>query len=512
VQSAVQKEKPTEQLPLLDWTRRFLGHIQTLSPSRFHYWLSGELDSLTNRRGARLNVLAPRAAAKSSYASLAYPLREALEGREEYIVLTSDSGDQAKAFMEKIRSQLTENEAILKAYPSAAGKGSVWRDKHIKLRNGVEILALGSGGKIRGRSSSRNRRPSLIILDDPQNKDHIFSSLKRGRSWEFLTKDVLSAGDQNTNVVVLGTALHREAIVCRLESTPGWNSRKWKSIITWPTRMDLWQRWEELLFDYSLEAAEDRVVQARAFYEANKGDMDEGAEVLWPERRSLYDLMLKRASDGHAAFHSEEMNDPISPESCEWPEEYTSYKNMWFDEWTSNMVIKTMAWDPSKGKDAKLGDYSAITMFGVDRAGLEHVETVQLRKPVSEVVELVVDLAVDFNPAGIALETVQFQELLLPMLREVCRRKRLDRPLPTYHFNNTENKNARIRTLTQSLAQKRFRFKKRSPGTTLLLDQLRDWPSGEHDDGPDSLQMARALALELIGNKAMKRERTVIQV
>lgn len=512
MQSVVQKEKPTEQLPLLAWTRRYLGHTQTLPPSQFHHWLTGELDSLTNRRGARLNVLAPRAAAKSTIASLAYPLREALEGREDYIVLTSDSGDQAKAFMEKIRSQLTENEAILKAYPQAAGKGPVWRDKHIKLRNGVEILALGSGGKIRGRSSSKNRRPSLIILDDPQNKDHIFSSLKRGRSWEFLTKDVLSAGDQNTNVVVLGTALHREAIVCKLESTPGWTSQKWKSIITWPTRMDLWQHWEELLFDYSLETAEERVAQARAFYEANKHDMDEGAEVLWPERRTLYDLMLKRASDGHAAFHSEEMNDPISPESCEWPEEYTSYKNMWFDEWPKNLVIKTMAWDPSKGKDAKVGDYSAIALFGVDRAGLEYVEVIQLRQPVSDMVDLLIDQSIDFHPAGIAIETVQFQELLLPMLKEACRRKKIDRPLPTYHFNNVESKNARIRTLTQSLAQRRFRFKTRSPGTTLLLEQLRDWPSGSHDDGPDSLQMARSLALELIGNKAMKRERTVIQV
>lgn len=110
-------------------------------------------------------------------------------------------------------------------------------------------------------------RPTLIVIDDPQNKDHITSFLQRERAWEWLTKDVLSAGEPSTNVVVLGTALHRDCIVCKLQSTPGWRSRVFKSITRWPIRMDLWKAWEEILFDWDDEKREEN---ARAFYEEHR--------------------------------------------------------------------------------------------------------------------------------------------------------------------------------------------------------------------------------------------------
>ena len=69
--------------------------------------------------------------------------------------------------------------------------------------------------------------------------------------------------------------------------------------------------------------------------------------------------------------------------------------------------------------------------------------------------------------------------------------------MPIYGVNNTTNKLVRIRRLGPALAQKRLRFKARSPGTMLLVQQLRDFPAGDHDDGPDALEMARRLAVEL---------------
>lgn len=37
-----------------------------------------------------------------------------------------------------------------------------------------------------------------------------------------------------------------------------------------------------------------------------------------------------------------------------------------------------------------------------------------------------------------------------------------------------------------------------SPGTRLLVDQLRQFPVGNHDDGPDALEMAIRLAAEML--------------
>ena len=47
------------------------------------------------------------------------------------------------------------------------------------------------------------------------------------------------------------------------------------------------------------------------------------------------------------------------------------------------------------------------------------------------------------------------------------------------------------------LSERRIRFKRNSPGTRLLVEQLKQFPTADHDDGPDALEMARRLAIEL---------------
>jgi hypothetical protein len=54
----------------------------------------------------------------------------------------------------------------------------------------------------------------------------------------------------------------------------------------------------------------------------------------------------------------------------------------------------------------------------------------------------------------------------------------------------------RIRRLTPLLSQGCLRFKAGSEGAKLLVDQLRDFPCGEHDDAPDALEVAFRLACE----------------
>jgi len=59
----------------------------------------------------------------------------------------------------------------------------------------------------------------------------------------------------------------------------------------------------------------------------------------------------------------------------------------------------------------------------------------------------------------------------------------------------------RIRRLGPYLAQRKLRFKSRSPGTALLIQQMKDFPVGDHDDGPDALEMALRLMMELFNER-----------
>lgn len=239
-------------------------------PSIFHREFCLSLDRL--EPGGRLCVLAPRGSAKSTYASLAFPLRQALVYREPFVVLCSDTSGQARDFLRQIKREVETNELLRATYPEECRPGRVWRDDRLTLASGTEVLALGTGGKIRGRKSAGNRRPTLVLLDDLQNKDHIQSPLRRERSWEWLTKDMLAAGEPGTRFVCVGTPLHRECIVSRLRSAPGWTSRVYRAIRRWPQRMDLWAQWQDLLHDYD---DPEREQKAREFYEANRRAMDE---------------------------------------------------------------------------------------------------------------------------------------------------------------------------------------------------------------------------------------------
>jgi hypothetical protein len=205
-------------------------------------------------------------------------------------LLLSDTQSQARLLLEAIKRELEDNAALAAAYPTAVGQGSPWGQDRIRLANGVAIEALGTGAKIRGR---RNRadRPSLIVVDDPENDGHVTSTVQRERSWSWFNRAVANAGTMQTNILVVGTALHRDCLVLRLTRTAGWQGRTFRAIEQWPQRMELWQEWQGIYQDYEDPEHE---AKALAFYEQNQVAMNAGARVLWPEQESLYAPMPAR--------------------------------------------------------------------------------------------------------------------------------------------------------------------------------------------------------------------------
>ena len=352
-------------------------------------------------------------------------------------------------------------------------------------------MAPGTGQRIRGRRR-RQSRPTLIICDDLQNDQHMDSALQRDHSRRWFHGTLLQAGTKHTNVVNLATALHHDALALQLTRTPGWVSQTFRSIQQWPVNTKLWDEWEQILCD--VDNPDSRSL-ARAFYEAHRAEMDAGAAVLWPQEEDLYTLMARRLESGHSAFEREKQSSPVDPERCEWPEEYFAGE-LWFDDWPEKLQIKTLALDPSKGLDARRGDYSAFVMLGVDEQGLLLVEADLARRPTPKIVIDGVRLYRRFKPDLFAIETNQFQELLASQFTEVFNSAGLH-AVSIYPLENKLNKLVRIRRLGAHLAMHRLRFKSRSPSTRLLVDQLRQFPQADHDDGPDALEMAVRMLIQL---------------
>lgn len=481
---------------LLRFGVRFFAENLTEEPSELHRWLSRAVLRLGKVRGKKLNVLAPRGAAKSTWLTLIYPVKCAVEGTEPYIVIIADTATQARLYLESIKEKIEDDEELAADYPRATGRGPTWREDRIVLNNGVMVEALGTRMKLRGRRRGKNR-PTLIIVDDPQNDENVESQKRREKDQRWLDRAVLKAGSPRTNVIMAGTALHQRCLVMNALRNPTWESRIFRAIESWPDRMDLWKQWEEIFCDpHNPQAQRDSYM----FYLRNRRAMEAGARVMWPERESLYYLMCMRASEGHSSFESEKQNNPLDPESVEWPAHYFE-DHIWFDEWPEDLTVKTIACDPSKGdqREAKKGDFSAIVKLARSNDGVLYVDCDMKRRTAEDIVEAYIHHQRTFRADLCGFESNAWQDLLCEDIQEQS--KVIGVPVPVVEIYNAVKKIVRIRRLGPYLSRRLFRFKRGSPGAALLVEQLQAFPTGSHDDGPDALEMALRIMIDLFNSQ-----------
>ena len=460
------------------WLNDFLPHYLTSAGSAMHAEMIGTLGGLSEHRGSRINRIAPRGSAKSTLASKAYPLWAAVEGREPFALLLSDTEEQACSFLAAIKEELEGNETLRAAYPHAAGVGPVWKGAKVRLRNGCMIAAKGAGGRIRGLTNG-TRRPTLIVVDDANKKEDAYSPTLRRRALDWVAKDVMPAGEPgHTNFVAVGTAVHREAVVCDLARNPTWETVAYKAIRVFPDRMDLWAEWERILFNL---ADPDREEAADGYHAEHRADMDAGGELLWPERFPLDFLMKERASLGASAFDSEYQDTPGTAGATEWPADYFDRPDIWLAEWPDDLAGKAFYLDPSKGEGAKAGDYQAHCWGGWSRKlNALCIEADLRREPTTDMVARAIATAQAFG-CPVTAETNGTMGLLMAEFE----RQSAGRMVGLQGIANTDAKLQRIRTLGPFLARGQVKIRP-TPGGRMMVDQLRDVPGGEYDDGPDA--------------------------
>jgi len=192
----------------------------------------------------------------------------------------------------------------------------------------------------------------------------------------------------------------------------------------------------------------------------------------------------------------------LDVQGSEWPGEYFT-SQLWFDDWP-RCDIKVQALDPSKGKDSKHGDYSALVLLGRSLDGILYCDADLARRPTSQIVHDGLELYRRADPMAWAIETNQFQELLADEIARVGQETGL---MPAIiPLVNTVNKQVRIRRIGPYLARQAIRFRAGSPGSQLLVQQLREFPEGEHDDGPDALEMAIRVMGQLLHGRDADEE------
>ena len=399
-------------------------------------------------------------------------------GRKKYPVIVMDSIDQAYPMLEAIKAELEFNPRLSMDFPEATGQGRVWQSGTIVTRGDAKVQVAGSGKKLRGLRHGPHR-PDLCVLDDIENDEQVRNPEQRDKLQSWLTKTVLPLGGAvgKYDVVYIGTILHYDSVLSRTLANKMWRTARFRALLQWPDRMDLWDTWEALL----RSAGEE---EASLFYMKNATQMELGAVVSWLARPVLA-LMKIRARDGHDAFDSEYQNDPVAGDNAP----FSGCIQFWVNR-LSDWIFYG-ACDPSLGKAGASRDPSALLVGGMNRAtGVLDVVEAQIKKRLPDrIIEDVIELQGLYKCVLWAVETVQFQEFLRTEL--IKRSAARGVPVPARAVQPNSDKLLRIESLQPHVRNGLIRL---HPNQQTLIDQLRHFPKADHDDGPDALHMLWTIA------------------
>lgn len=504
------------------WPDRF-----ELPFNRCHRVLLGDGSAhYKDRRTRKSAIAAPRGLGKSSVSSFAVPVHRVLFGLERFILFLSAEQSLSDDLTSDIFDALTDTEGPLVDLfgPIVVKGGKTDFTVSIGGRPSCRLASKSFGTQVRGKKH-QGERPTLIIVDDGERSDRVRSAEQRRVWWRFLHDDVLKAGRKQggTEVHVRGTVLHPDSMLANLLASAAWDGERFRSILSWPVREDLWERCRRIWCDLTLGDEDRRTAIARAFYQAHKAEMDEGAEVLDAVAEPLFELYMTIWGEGLASFLREKQNEPRDSNSSFFAsEKFGRFRvekgaivradgiRVPLDELT--VVLRL---DPIPGKEigsigdeggAGAGDFAAIAVVARDRWGYCYVLDVWMRRCRDvDMLTAMFTLGEQWRATRASIESNGFQRLITRNFRRMQEERRqagLWYQLGVQEDNSSESKEDRIASLEPATANGWLLFNEAIPRE--VLQQFDDFPSGQNDDAPDAVEGA----WRLLGKTAVRLSQT----
>lgn len=301
----------------------------------------------------------------------------------------------------------------------------------------------------------------LLIIDDYlKDAKAAYSQSVRDAQWDWFVTTSGTRIEPGGKMVLLCTAWHQDDLIGR--------------ILARRNELDM----------------RVRCITLQAIRDSSEGGKDplnrNDGEALWPERWNI-DVMERRRRQAGMWWHSIYQGRPKGTGLSSWPDSYFANVVLDDDEWPDDLVLSASALDPSKGKNARSGDYQAMVYVGY-KEGIFYVDADLDRRSIPQMVNRYVQFNKERKPLIAAIEGNAFQELLADDYSQACWQIGYNADAPVL-INNSVNKNLRIERLGKFFDLRMIKFRK-SVGCEILIQQCRDFPNGKHDDGPDALEQA----------------------
>jgi predicted phage terminase large subunit-like protein len=458
----------------------------------FHYDLAAFLrESTLDPLERKFAIAAPRSHAKSTVITNGFVLwciAYAEDVEKRYWLLIADKQDNARRFLDVIKSEMEDNQLFISDFGNL--KGPTWNSLEIVTSNKVKIQAAGAGEGLRGLRYG-SERPN-VICDDIESDESTSTPERIDKMYNWMLRTVAPLGDpKKMKFFVVGTVIHFGSVLNTLINQHGdFESFRYQAIETFPDRMDLWNEFERIYHsrdegENPMEASRIARQKALDFYKENHAEMNDGAKVLWPERMDLLSLMIIRATN-RMAFGSEYQNLPIDENS-------RIFKRIWYYE-PEDVSLDELdifgACDPSLGK-TKRSDPSVILTIGRHRkTGIIYVlDTDRKRRTPDQIIQDIFSKTSVYEYLNFNIETIAFQQ----MFKDEVQKRSAEQGiyLPVREFKSTVKKEIRISALEPLVSNGQVRFLSSQKD---LIEELERFPKSSTDDLLDGLNMAVDLA------------------
>jgi predicted phage terminase large subunit-like protein len=416
---------------------------------------------------------APRGGAKSTLTGTMYATWLCVNGFLKSIVYASDTYKKAIKLSSPIRKEIEGNKILRWLYPEA--KSKEW-GKEGFLVHGIcgdtYMMPVGSGMNVRG-ISENNARPELVLLDDLENLEMVYSSDQRKKLKDWLDFDVEPAMDRyHRNIVYVGTLLHYHSLLNQVLSNEG----KYKS---WNTRL----------------------------FKA----LDEHGKSFWEDRFSADYLREIRDNPEHPdfvgsiVFAQEYQNEPQDDKDrvikADWLKTY-NYREQWVkleadsdqkreERWLKTLEI-TGGVDPAISESEKADEFTFYT-YGYDPVTKNEymLDLIILKtSDPAEQVRAIADGIEKWKHSIVGVEAVQYQKGLQKLVQSELQHRRIY-GVTIRAIKTDKDKIRRARIHSVAFEAGFVRLRTDHPNFEKLRDQIMEFPLAEHDDRFDGLMLAR---------------------
>jgi len=426
----------------------------------FHYEIA---DVLLNKDIKQANIIAPRGHAKSSIVGGVFPLHHLMfdEG-PKLIVLVSRTQDHAVKLLGTIKDTLDFSQSF-KAVFGYWGMHSAksWAKAEIELKDGSMIICKGTGQQLRGIKHG-NQRPTLIIVDDPEDENNTKTSEAMEGNLRWLLQSALPSLDPaKGRIAIIGTPIHQRCIVETLKDMKGWKNMLFKPDLD---SHALWEEWQPLKKLREKKKELESINRVSVFYREYLCEVVGDEDQLFKEGYlKYYDGDLSHDENG-AYLTLTKFDGDVTGEK--------------------HPVNIFMGVDPASSTK-QTADFSTIVLVAVDEKNNRFVlPYYRKRATPMNLAESILNYFKIYKPSKTRIESVGYQEMLREYIRKRSEEENLFIPGLEIKENPRTSKSSRLETMEPYFAQGKVYIKEDMED---LKNELLLYPRGKHDDLLDGL-------------------------